>query len=210
MTLATAAVGADPLNTYYPTNFSISSLPVGTNLVAVEIHRFSAAQPFLSFDLELFGLGEFPPNLTASLQGPDFDVRWPATNHAGFVLVSGTNLSGAASWSPLGGPYVLNGGFYEYREPVIQSQPANFYTLRYVGLPAVGPSLAWTLGSNALGLSWPTDFAGFNLEISTGLAPVATWQTVAGPYPLTNGSFGISVSRTPVSQQFFRLRKPVR
>jgi lysophospholipase L1-like esterase len=211
LTLATALVSGDPLNTYYPTNFSISSLPVGTNVVAVEVHRFSGAQPFpyLSFDLELFGLGEFMPNLAASLNGTDFTVRWPATNHAGFILASGSNLSGAATWSPRGGPYVLNGGFYEYREPIVLSQPFNFYTLRYVGLPATGPNLAWVLTSNALGLSWPTDFAGFNLETSTGFAPVGVWQTVAGPYLLTNGSFGASVSRTPGSQQFFRLRKPV-
>ena len=116
-------------------------------------------------------------------------MRWPATNNAGFILLSGTNLSRPAAWSPLGGPYLLNGGFYEYREPLIQSQAANFYRLQYVGVPATGPKLGCVLDSNALDLSWPSNFAGFNLESCTGLPPAGSWQTVAGPYPLSNGCF---------------------
>jgi lysophospholipase L1-like esterase len=204
---ATVAVGGDPLHTYYSTNLSIPFLPAGTNVVAVEIHKFSPGVATLSFDLELFGFAEFGPRLAASLAGTDFALRWPATNHAGFVLVSGTNLSQTAAWLPLGGPYLLGGGFYEYREPVIQSQAASFYALRYVGLPVTNPSLAWVLGSNALGLSWGVDFAGFNLETSTALPPAGSWQTITGPYPLSNGAFSVSVPRTAAPQQFFRLRK---
>jgi lysophospholipase L1-like esterase len=208
-TRANALLVADPLAVYYSTNLPISFLPGGTNVVAVEVHKFGALQPTLSFDLELFGLGEVGPPLTVSLNGADVDLRWPATNHAGFILVSGTNLSRTATWSPLGGPYVLNGGFFEYREPVLRSQPVNFYALRYVGLPATNPSLGWVVASNALGLFWPTDFAGFNLEASTNLPPGAVWQTVAGPYYPSNGSFWVTVPASGSSQQFFRLRKPV-
>jgi GDSL-like Lipase/Acylhydrolase family len=206
---ATVSVTGDAMHNYYPTSLPIPFLPSGTNVVAVEIHRFSASGPSLSFDLELFGLGEYGPRLSASLHGTDFTVRWPATNHAGFTLVSGTNLDQPGAWSPRGGPYLLNGSSYEYREPMIPSLTANFFALRYAGVPATGPTLSWVLGSNALGLSWPIDFAGFNLETSTGLPPAAAWQTVAGPYPLSNGFFGMSVSRTTNAQGFFRLRKLV-
>jgi len=210
-THATVAVGLDPLNTYYPTNLPSPFLPVGTNVIAVEVHKFSAGLANLSFDLELFGLGAFAPNLTASLQGTDFSVRWPATNNAGYILVSGTNLARTDTWTPLGGPYVLNGGVYEYHEPVIQLQPANFYVLRYVGLPATGPTLAWVPGSNNLALSWPASFAGFNLETSAGVTLTDIWQTISGPYlTVSNGWFGVSVPENAGSQQFFRLRKPVR
>jgi hypothetical protein len=205
----TAMVG-DPLATYYSTNIPISFLPVGTNVVTVEIHKFSPAQAALSFDLELFGLGEFMPQLTASLNGADIDVRWAATNHAGFILVSGSNLAQTGGWSPLGGPYLLNGGAYEYREPVNRSQPGNFYTLRYVGLPVSGPELAWMGSSNGLELSWPVQFAGFNLEVSTNVQSSAGWQTVPGPYVLSNGSFGVSVTWVADCPQFFRLRRLVR
>ena len=128
---------------------SVTGLPAGTNVVAVEVHRFSPSQASLSFDLELFGAGAFAPLLAASRAGADFTVRWPATNNAGFILLSGTNLTQPAAWSPLGGPYPLNGGSYEYREPLILSQAANFYRLQYVGVPATGPKLGWVLDSNA-------------------------------------------------------------
>jgi len=114
--------------------------------------------------------------LAASRDGADFTVRWPATNNAGFILLSGTNLSRSAAWSPLGGPYLLNGSSYEYCEPLIQSQAANFYRLLYVGVPATGPKLGCAPESNALALSWPTNFAGFNLETCTGLPPAGVWQ----------------------------------
>lgn len=206
---ATAPVLGDPLATYYATNLPIPFLPAGTNLVAVELHKYSPGVPSLSFDLELFGFGELGPRLAALLNGTDLNLRWPATNHAGYILISGTNLSQAGAWCPVGGPYLLNAGFYEYREPVIRSQPANFFRLRYVGLPLTGPNITWVLGSNTIALSWPADFAGFNLEFSPGLTPAANWQTVTGPYPLTNSRFGVSVPGTAASQQFFRLRKPM-
>jgi len=208
-THATTAVAGDARSTYFPASVPIVGLPSGTNVVAVEIHRYSPAQASLSFDLELFGAGAFAPRLAPSRDGADFTVRWPATNNAGFILLSGTNLSRSAPWSPLGGPYLLNGGFYEYREPLIQSRAANFYRLHYVGVPATGPKLGYVLDSNALALSWPTNFAGFNLETCTGLPPAGVWQTVAGPYPLTNGCFGLSVPTTNGPQRFFRLRKPL-
>jgi lysophospholipase L1-like esterase len=209
LTRASTAMGGDFMHDYFPTNIPIAGLPPGTNVVAVEVHKFSPTQPSLSFDLELFGTGVFAPRLAASREGADFTVRWPATNDAGFILLSGTNLSRSAAWSPLGGPYLLNGGVYEYREPLIQSQAANFYRLQYVGVPATGPKLSSVLDSNALGLSWLSNFAGFNLETCTGLPPAGAWQTVAGPYPLSNGCFGLSVPRTTGPQQFFRLRKPL-
>jgi hypothetical protein len=71
------------------------------------------------------------------------------------------------------------------------------------------PKLGCVLQSNALALSWPSNFAGFNLETSTSLPPAGVWQTVAGPYRLSNGSFGLSVPTTTEPQQFFRLRKPL-
>jgi lysophospholipase L1-like esterase len=141
---ATALVTGDPLNTYYPTSHPIASLPAGTNVLAVEVHKSSPSALNLSFDVELFGLGEWGPRLDASVEGTNFVVRWPATtNYASYVLVSGTNATQADSWSPLNWPYPINGAFYEYRAPVNQSQPASFYALRYLGLPAMSPNPSW-------------------------------------------------------------------
>jgi lysophospholipase L1-like esterase len=136
---ATIPVSGDPLNTYYPTNLPIALLPAGTNVVAVEVHKYAASYFNLSFDVELFGLGEMGPRLAPSVEGTNFVVRWPATNHAAYVLISGTNATQVDTWPPLAGPYTLNGAFYEYREPVNQFLPGNFYALRYLG-PAMEPS----------------------------------------------------------------------
>jgi hypothetical protein len=111
---------------------------------------------------------------------------------------------------PLGGPYILDGDFYEYREPLNPEQLVNYYQLRYVGLPARGPQLGFHLESNAAVLSWASDFAGFNLESNSRLVPPAVWEMVNGPYPLSNGSFQVWTPRIGVSNQFFRLRKPLR
>jgi lysophospholipase L1-like esterase len=206
-TRATAVVLADALNTYYSTNLPIPSLLAGTNVIAVEVHKYNPVLSSLSFDLELFGMAEVAPPLTSSLTGTELDLRWPATNHAGFILMSATNLS-QETWIPVGGPYLLNGGFYEYSQPLSLWQPGSFYRLVYAGLPATGPSLSWTVASNSFAVSWPVSFAGFNLEV-TPLAAAPAWQTVPGPYLLNNGSFGVSFPGTTVSQQFFRLRKPL-
>ena len=69
---------------------------------------------------------------------------------------------------------------------------------------AIGPE-----GRLVRKISWPTNFAGFNLETCTGLPPAGVWQTVAGPYPLSNGCFGLSVPTANGRQQFFRLHKPL-
>lgn len=129
---ASSCMLGDLMHTYFPTNVPIGGLPPGTNVVAVEVHKCFPSQPSLSFDLELFGFGEFAPRLAGSRDGADFTVRWLATNSAGF-----------------------------------------------------------------------------NLESCTGLPPAGAWQTVAGPYPLSNGCFWLSVPRTGGLEQFFRLRKPL-
>ena len=143
---AKAAMALDAQHIYYPTNLPVSFLPAGTNVMAVEIHTYGPSAAGISFDLELCGMGDYPPPappLSASLDGTDVQVRWPATNNAGFILISGTELSETYDWLPLGGPYVLNGGFYEYREPLNVALLRNYYQLRYVGLLAVGPKLSF-------------------------------------------------------------------
>ena len=145
---ATSAVVGDPSHTYYPMDVPVPFLAAGPNVLAVELHKFSPIQPALSFDLELFGMAEIAPPFAASLDGSDLVVRWPTTNHLGFTVVSGTDLSRTDTWSPRGGSYATNSGFYEYREPVVYSNIANFYTLRYVGSSAINLNLSRRLNSN--------------------------------------------------------------
>jgi lysophospholipase L1-like esterase len=208
---STTAVSTDGVHTYYQTNIPISFLPPGTNVLAVEIHKFSPYMASLSFDLELLGMGDYPPPappLSIARDGTDVRLRWPATNNAGFVLFSGTDLLQAPSWSPLGGPYLLTDGLYEYREPMLLSGSGTFYQLLYLGVPSIGPRLGICMEANAAVLSWSSGFAGFNLEATTALSGTGAWQTLSGPYPLSNGIFQARTSRTGISNEFLRLRKP--
>jgi lysophospholipase L1-like esterase len=211
LALSTKPALTDAVHTYYQTNIAVSFLPPGTNVLAVEIHKFAPYMASASFDLELFGMGDYPPPappLSITMDGPDMRLRWPATNNAGFALFSGTDLLQTSSWLPLGGPYVISGGLYEYREPMLLSGPGTFYRLLYFGLPATGPRLAVRMETNATVLSWGSGFPGFNLETTTALSGNAPWQTLSGPYTLSNGSFQVRTSRTNTSNAFFRLRKP--
>ena len=63
--------------------------------------------------------------------------------------------------------------------------------------------------ANATMLSWASGFPGFSLETTTTLSGNAPWQTLSGPYTLSNGSFQGRTSSTSISNQFFRLRKPL-
>ncbi len=54
----------DPANTYSPTSLPIASLPAGTNVIAVEIHKYYPIFAGITFDLELFGNGVYPPTLS--------------------------------------------------------------------------------------------------------------------------------------------------
>ncbi len=150
--------------------------------MAVEVHKFSPVLASLSFDLELFGLGELPPRLTGTLNGPDLNLRWPASTNADYILVSGTNLAQTATWTRLTGPYLLNGGFYEYREPMVESRTASYYRLLYVS-PAAGWNLNPASAANGLALPWAAGTAGLNLHATTKPLPADASQAAAGACP---------------------------
>jgi lysophospholipase L1-like esterase len=211
LALSTKPAMTDAVHTYYQTNIPVSFLPPGTNALAIEVHKFAPYIASVSFDLELFGMGDSPPPappLVIVRDGKDVRVTWPAANNAGFVLFSGTDLRHRPSWLPSGGPYILTGGQYEYREPLLLSGPNTYYQLFYLGLPTIGPQMHIRIETDAAVLSWSSGFAGFNLEAAATLSGTGAWQTLSGPYTLSNGSFEARPSRTSTSNQFFRLRKP--
>ena len=81
--LALSAIPAvfDPAHLFYSTNLTVSSLPAGTNLVAVEIHLHSASKNSNGFDLELLGLGNIIPPLSLTIGFSDGNVRLSAQWH---------------------------------------------------------------------------------------------------------------------------------
>ena len=130
-TLATTFVGGagDTSNTYYPTNVPVSSLCAGTNVIAVEIHKYSPSQPDITFDLELFGEGAYsqpPPTLSFAATPGGLQLIWPA-NSAGFALQTATDLSSDV-WQTVPGPYTQSNDSYEVSIP-INADSAQFFRL---------------------------------------------------------------------------------
>jgi lysophospholipase L1-like esterase len=107
---------------YFPTNLSITSLPAGTNLIAVEIHRFSSATAAgISFDLELFGKGvptvPRPPTLSFTPTDGLLQLAWP-TNYATFSLQTTGNLPAGGAWQIVPGPYPVSNNSFEVSVPI--------------------------------------------------------------------------------------------
>jgi len=76
------------------------------------------------------------------------------------------------------------------------------------GMYAPPPTLSFTSTSGGLQLTWPTNSAGFNLQTATNLSSAGAWQSVPGPYPLSNQMFEVSIPINAGSAQFFRLSEP--
>lgn len=103
----------DAPNTYLPTNLPIAALPTGTNVIAVEIHKYSAGAAGLAFDLELFGKGYTPPpTLSVTSTSGTLQLLWP-TNYATYSLQTTTNLRATNTWQTIPGPYASSNGFFE-------------------------------------------------------------------------------------------------
>jgi lysophospholipase L1-like esterase len=126
-TMATTSVTptADDANTYFPTNLSIASLPAGTNIIAVEIHKNSPAGAGLVFDLELFGQGPYTPPLSFVSTSGALQLTWPS-NYNSFSLQSATNLSSTNAWQIIPGPYSLTNNSFKVSIPINPDSPQFF------------------------------------------------------------------------------------
>jgi lysophospholipase L1-like esterase len=107
--LALSSPSPQIFSIFYPTNLAVSSLPAGTNLVAVEIHLRTASKIGMSFDLELLGTGYPAPPVSIGSSGGNVMLSWPVTNGSSFSLYSTTNLT-TGSWTPTAAAAQTNGG----------------------------------------------------------------------------------------------------
>jgi hypothetical protein len=111
----------DDQNTYFPTNYAtslpIASLPTGTNVIAVEIHRYIPNGAALSFDLELFGIGINAPTLSCASTPGALQLAWPS-NYTSFNLQSIAGLSSTNAWQIVPGPYPVSNNSFEVSIPI--------------------------------------------------------------------------------------------
>jgi hypothetical protein len=95
-------VSGDPAYVFYPTNFAVTSLPKGTNVVAVELHINSPVIPSLGFDMELLGTGYVPgaPHVSVKTTTNGVQLSWPIAIGTSYSLYSSGNLSDPSGWAP--------------------------------------------------------------------------------------------------------------
>jgi lysophospholipase L1-like esterase len=88
---------------FNPIGIDASQLSPGTNVLAVELHQYSASYGRIGFDLELIGTGlpSVPPVLSLTLAGTNLVFAWPAASGGGFGLYASTNLV-FNQWFPAG------------------------------------------------------------------------------------------------------------
>ena len=99
--LALSATTGFAAHVFYPTNLSVPRLPVGTNLIAVELHASTRTNVSLGFDLEVIGTGYRlpPPTLSIIQSAGQVRLSWSAVTGDGYWLYSATNLAAAEAWT---------------------------------------------------------------------------------------------------------------
>jgi hypothetical protein len=130
-TLATTSVNTtnDDSNTYFQTNLPIASLPAGTNVIAIEIHKSNPSANGLTFDLELFGKGTNipPPTLTFTSTAETIQLAWP-TNYTTSTLQTITLLTSNNTWQSIAGPYPQSNNLFNVSIST-SNDPAQFFRL---------------------------------------------------------------------------------
>ncbi|HEX5219648.1 MAG TPA: hypothetical protein VFZ59_08775, partial [Verrucomicrobiae bacterium] len=142
---------------------------------------------------------------------PETLVVYWSTNYDGFVLQSAPSLPAGFSWAPVTGPYFRAGPYFEHRRPRSELTHRTFYRLAYPGVLILTPSepqLGFGFEANEAVLTWPLNYVGYSVEVTTNLTPPVIWSPLPGPYPNTNGYFELRRSLFGRPQEFFRLRGP--
>jgi hypothetical protein len=113
-TFAAATVNSPDEQVFFPTIITVTNLPAGTNLVAVEVHQVNGTSSDIGFNLELVGSGYLedttPPLLAVELADGVVELSWPSVTAGWRVYGAATVDAPANAWSPVAGtPVVVNG-----------------------------------------------------------------------------------------------------
>ena len=101
--LALSARSAYTSQIFYPTNIAAAGLPVGTNLIAVEVHQSSVTNSTFGFDLELIGSGDLLPT-------PSLSIAPAGTNVVMRALLGSPTTFTNPIWWLFNGTNVLRAG----------------------------------------------------------------------------------------------------
>ena len=115
--------------TFFARSIPPSALRVGTNVLAIEVHGFSANDADLSLDCELVAFSDGPtmflPALAIEGSSSNASISWPAV-YQGWLLYRSPALADSASQTKLG--TANSNGVYS--ASVGTTNPAAFFRLR--------------------------------------------------------------------------------
>ncbi len=137
-------------------------------------------------------------------------VYW-TTNYGGFALEAAAEMPAGLSWTPVIGPYFRAGPHFEYRESRATLAARKYFRLRSPGVLVITPPeppLGLRREPNTAVLTWPLNYVGYTLEVTTNLAPPVLWTPVDGPPVNTNGVFQFLRAQSGPAHEFYRLRRP--
>jgi hypothetical protein len=213
----TRATNAALETNYYATAISPQLLRRGKNVLAVEIHQLSPVSSDISFNLELSGAGNIPPEVT---------ITTPADQS---TFIAGQNIPVAANaFDTYGGVQVVE--FFANNTSLGQDSVAPYqvawpssapgiYNLVAVAVDNSGgatasspvrivlqppPSVRVTRSGAQLVLSWTEQNQSYALETTFSLNPPVTW-TPATNSVQSNGEERTVVIDPSADSQFFRL-----
>ena len=220
LTLASSAISGSAENIFNLATISTGLLQRGRNVIAVELHQNSVTSSDISFDLELSGVGNFPPSVSLTAPAHPTTLPYPqpvaltasASDAYGTIsrveFFDGALKLGESTTPPYGlmwnnppvGVHTLtalatdnNNGTNRSSAVTLTINPAPTLTLLRTGGTAQ--------------LIWPVNPAGFILESSTNLVAPINWTAVTNDVTSGGGMLSVTVEVNG-SQSYFRLRHP--
>jgi hypothetical protein len=127
-----AVSGADE-QTFFSTVLTITNLPAGTNVVAVEVHQIDTGSSDVGFNLELIASGYVenttPPSASVVLADGMVELSWPSTYSGWQVYSAPSPATPLNQWTLVNAPAVLAGN--RYVVTVSPTGAAQYFTLRH-------------------------------------------------------------------------------
>ncbi len=193
----------------------------GDNVIAAEVHQFSANNADMSFDLELIGAGNLRPAVavTAPLEHAQYfepsslTVAATATDAYGAVAKVELFDGGTSLGSVLSPPYQVTWS----------SPPPGVHTLTAVATDNLGATQASSpvqvtiltptalsirsVATNLVELTWPDTAVGYHVESAAELSLPVNWSPLNLPVEQVGGVFRVLVNPGE-GQRYFRLQAP--
>ncbi|MBL9168397.1 MAG: M36 family metallopeptidase [Verrucomicrobiales bacterium] len=224
-TLATVTISGDGENDWVQVPLQSSVvfplLKPGVNVIAAEVHQSSSSSPDLSFDLELTGVGNPPPQieLTSPVEGstlvhpPSVLLSAAASDAYGGIALVQFYRDGANLGSDTLAPYQV-----VWSNPPVGSYSLTAVATDLLGLSSTSPPVhLFILGPVVINaaltaegmvlLTWPAAAVGYVLESADSLSDSIQWTLVGGSPQLVGSEFQ-AVLPAGDPQRYFRLRSP--